>query len=323
MPVCSHCRAVLHPSSAHRKYCSDRCRYKAWKARQPVEVLADRECVSCGVGFVPSNRGQRSCTVACYRAAYNAEQRRLRVGTCPERDCARCGGSFRSGNPLKRFCSSKCQQRAQDEKDHPAQVCFGCGTEFRRKGRRSPLCAICLAQGRESARKVRWPGLKVLVPCPVCAVHFARPVPTQRCCSIACANRIRFGPLQPERRRVWTAGSCATCGEAFVSAFPHARFCSGSCERRESRRLRRDRKRAQHVERVFRRKVYERDNWTCRICRKPINRGALVPDPKAPTIDHILPLALGGTHEYSNVQTAHFICNSRKSANVSQLSFAA
>ena len=108
-----------------------------------------------------------------------------------------------------------------------------------------------------------------------------------------------------------------------MSAYGHARFCSPVCEKRESRRVRRDRKRAQHVERVFRLKVYERDGWTCRICRKPVDRGAEVPHPKAPTLDHILPIALGGLHEYVNVQTAHFICNSRKSANVSQLSFAA
>jgi 5-methylcytosine-specific restriction endonuclease McrA len=32
----------------------------------------------------------------------------------------------------------------------------------------------------------------------------------------------------------------------------------------------------------------------------------------APTIDHVLALAAGGTHEMANVQAAHFICNSLK-----------
>jgi 5-methylcytosine-specific restriction endonuclease McrA len=39
--------------------------------------------------------------------------------------------------------------------------------------------------------------------------------------------------------------------------------------------------------------------------------------------DHILPLKHGGRHEYSNVQTAHFLCNSTKGARITQLSFAA
>jgi 5-methylcytosine-specific restriction endonuclease McrA len=36
----------------------------------------------------------------------------------------------------------------------------------------------------------------------------------------------------------------------------------------------------------------------------------------SPTIDHILPLARGGTHEPSNVQAAHFGCNAAKGARV-------
>jgi 5-methylcytosine-specific restriction endonuclease McrA len=74
---------------------------------------------------------------------------------------------------------------------------------------------------------------------------------------------------------------------------------------------------------VFRRKVFERDGWTCRLCSKPVERDAQVPAYLAPTLDHILPLALGGLHEYSNVQCAHFICNSRKGDSVAQLAWGA
>jgi len=35
--------------------------------------------------------------------------------------------------------------------------------------------------------------------------------------------------------------------------------------------------------------------------------------PMSLSIDHIIPLANGGTHEPKNVQIAHFICNSIKS----------
>jgi 5-methylcytosine-specific restriction endonuclease McrA len=43
-----------------------------------------------------------------------------------------------------------------------------------------------------------------------------------------------------------------------------------------------------------------------------------VPHPKAPTIDHILPIACGGNDTRANVQLAHFICNSRKGTRGSQ-----
>lgn len=43
-----------------------------------------------------------------------------------------------------------------------------------------------------------------------------------------------------------------------------------------------------------------------------------VPHPKAPTIDHIVPLADGGDDVRSNVQLAHFICNSMKGTGGTQ-----
>jgi len=46
---------------------------------------------------------------------------------------------------------------------------------------------------------------------------------------------------------------------------------------------------------------------------KKVMRGAVVPHPLAPTIDHVVPLAAGGLHEPANVQLAHFLCNARKS----------
>ncbi|WP_442803649.1 HNH endonuclease [Streptomyces pseudogriseolus] len=64
---------------------------------------------------------------------------------------------------------------------------------------------------------------------------------------------------------------------------------------------------------VNRQAIYQRDRWVCQLCRKPVARGKAVPHPKAPTIDHIVPLARGGTHEPANVQLAHYHCNAIKS----------
>lgn len=36
----------------------------------------------------------------------------------------------------------------------------------------------------------------------------------------------------------------------------------------------------------------------------------------APTLDHVIPLAKGGEHSRANVRCAHFICNSRRGANL-------
>lgn len=53
--------------------------------------------------------------------------------------------------------------------------------------------------------------------------------------------------------------------------------------------------------------ILRRDNHACRYC------GATAPDVKL-TVDHVVPVALGGTDEPSNLATACESCNSGKSA---------
>lgn len=62
--------------------------------------------------------------------------------------------------------------------------------------------------------------------------------------------------------------------------------------------------------------VFKRDRFTCRICAEPLDMKADFPHPNYPTIDHILPLSKGGDHTFGNVQSAHFLCNSRKGNQV-------
>lgn len=58
--------------------------------------------------------------------------------------------------------------------------------------------------------------------------------------------------------------------------------------------------------------IYDRDNWICQICHKPIDKGAKFPDLMTASIDHRIPLSKGGQHTEDNVQAAHFTCNSSK-----------
>lgn len=50
----------------------------------------------------------------------------------------------------------------------------------------------------------------------------------------------------------------------------------------------------------------------CGICAGPIDRRLEWPHPDSPSIDHILPLSMGGAHEQENAQWAHLACNLRK-----------
>jgi len=63
------------------------------------------------------------------------------------------------------------------------------------------------------------------------------------------------------------------------------------------------------AERVDPHDIYERDNWTCHICGKPVERDLEWPDPYVATLDHIEPVSRLGPHDAANLATAHWMCN--------------
>lgn len=118
--------------------------------------------------------------------------------------------------------------------------------------------------------------------------------------------------LKPLRRR-WYSACCTMCATSFITDNPRHQNCSTRCGRRAAKDKRRALERNAFVAPVKRTEVYERDQWTCQLCLEPVARAEVVPHAQAPTIDHIVALARGGTHEPANVQLAHYHCNSIKS----------
>lgn len=255
----------------------------------PAEV----PCPVCGKTFLAKSasshgRGQvqRTCSRACGQLLrFPGSSPRARV-----RACEICGNSYRASYADQRTCGRSCgailrfgppQPKPKPEK--PPRSCADCGGELPTP--RASRCMVCVQERRKQERKRAW---------------------------------------QKERaaKRRWHAGACAECGASFVSDRA-GRFCSASCslrhERHTAKARRRARKREAYVADVWRQKIFERDRWRCQVpeCQFPrriVARAKQVPHPRAPVLDHIVPLAAGGTHEPANVQCAHFLCNSVKSA---------
>lgn len=302
-----------------------------YMARRPSSYQP-RECSGCWTEFVPTHGGQRYCGPSC--RAYT------RGGV---KVCGACGGEFFASHRNAAYCSDECRSRAWSPRK-PVQVwaCEICGVEFSDSRRRRYCSAsACAAEVDRRWQREYQRSKRPRRVCVTCGEEYWKPGPATWCASCS-PPRTLFPSCRLSERpkaRLFIGCVCRGCGSAFVVA-PYtdgkpqvgepvrARYCSLECSNRANMQAGRARRRARlkgarGAETVYRRKVFERDNWICRLCLKPVDRDAKVPHPKAPTIDHILPLELGGLHEYLNVQCAHFICNSRKSANVSQLSFAA
>lgn len=57
-------------------------------------------------------------------------------------------------------------------------------------------------------------------------------------------------------------------------------------------------------------KVFERDEYTCQICGKTIHDGAEL------CVDHIIPVGMGGTDDFDNLQTLCTQCNKMKGLSI-------
>ncbi|MEU5429041.1 HNH endonuclease [Streptomyces olivoreticuli] len=204
----------------------------------------------------------------------------------------------------------------------------GCAKPHRARGLCSGHYKAKYMPGYEKATRSRY---RVTAPCERCGTLFqaARSHQT-RFCSRSCAmrhidrrptsrrklaeRRLRRAAEGSRGRSVWHQGRCVRCGALFVShAARGGRHCSIGCRRADKASLRRARQRGAFVAPVSRLAIFQRDDWKCQLCGTALDISAEVPAPLAPTIDHIVPLANGGTHELANVQAAHFLCNSSKS----------
>ena len=67
-----------------------------------------------------------------------------------------------------------------------------------------------------------------------------------------------------------------------------------------------------YVSKVIPYEIFYRDLFMCKLCNKPLDMKAKAPESLSPSIDHIIPLSKGGTHEPANCQAAHLRCNISK-----------
>lgn len=106
------------------------------------------------------------------------------------------------------------------------------------------------------------------------------------------------------RRRRWRALNIEHVKRADATRRSVASASFKSKVRRNTANAR-ARRRLAFVEHVDPMVVFVRDKWICGICHRRVQ-------PAVVSLDHIVPLARGGLHEYANVQCAHLSCNLKK-----------
>ncbi|MQW44389.1 hypothetical protein GHK68_19485 [Sinorhizobium meliloti] len=289
--VCAHCGTKME--GRRRKFCDKSCRdaKRSEAAPKTGRPKVSGVCIVCDALFVGA-ANKIYCGEACARKTRDFEYRR--GDKAPERECQWCGDTFRRRPTVKDaalFCSRDC------------------GHEYL----------------RASSAVVRISSFSVLRPrCAVCDKPFTAKGATAKYCSDDChaeIKRLRSREYSAANDNVdRTPRPCAECGEVFSTSYgeKNRKFCSTECSKKNGQRAgklkRKAMLRAAYVERVDPIKVFDRDKWKCQICgvKTPRKlRGTM--DDRAPELDHVMPLSLGGAHSYMNTQCACRKCNREKS----------
>jgi 5-methylcytosine-specific restriction endonuclease McrA len=132
-------------------------------------------------------------------------------------------------------------------------------------------------------------------------------------------RRERSIQYHKHRAREVTCGYCGSVYCPVIGKVSPYTFCHPCSLIRNAIRLRtkasayKARKRNAKIEPVDPIQVFDRDRWKCKCCgikTKLADRGTY--KPKAPELDHIIPLSVGGEHSYRNTQLLCRACNLKK-----------
>lgn len=314
-----------------KEYCSPACQRSSHRASRRVPAsVGPAKCQVCKKEIQRRGRGRRG--KCCSQKCRDEARKKPAV-------CAVCGRDFLA-RPGAKTCSPSCARANRAIK----ASCLRCGKVFTKK--RTPAgnysssarmycgrdCAFAHKTERSAWRKLGnwfskwgddvWP---TLVKCRCGEMHkVSSPSDSQAC------GRCRH----TESRR----GPCDKCGQEIIrrSGVRFCRECVAAKKRAARRRQRRRhrqthgnattfrkrcRKYSAHYEPVSRKLIFERDKWTCQICRcKLLPKYSLIVgtrqvNPRSPTIDHKIPLSEGPSgpgHTPGNCQAACWGCNTER-----------
>jgi 5-methylcytosine-specific restriction endonuclease McrA len=235
-----------------------------------------RQCDTCGAMFEPTNGKQKRCSgnPDCRRKYWREKARRY----CPPKSEPRVWGFI------------ACQKCGN-------QFDTGCEPLVKRPVR----CSDCRAGKR--AELFKWRAVR----CGICSRNFISTDVRHLYCSETCGGLAKKIAWRKVKRQRVLNGLCARHGNPGQCAACQARNFSKSSKRRGSGG-------AKHVtkSKIKIRQLCEQQKWKCSLCGGRISLKYKNPDPLSISVDHVIPVSLGGTHDLANLRIAHRGCNIKK-----------
>jgi HNH endonuclease len=216
-------------------------------------------------------------------------------------------------NQNKKFRCSKCK-KIKIYKDF-----------YLSKGQPNSWCKSCFKQDHRDKYKPKSGYSDEARNCLECNQRYS---PSQRrksiFCSRLCKDKYRRQQLKISSLNSKKVRACIACNIIIPkTARADKKYCSEECSSKLRGRTMNVERRIRTSEPVLHFKrvdIYERDNWTCQLCLTSVNPNLAFPDPMCASLDHVIPLSRGGSHQSSNVQLAHLRCNTSRGNKVEGLS---
>jgi hypothetical protein len=271
---------------------------------------------------MPSEHGTTSryrygcrCQLCCgAKSEYRKNRTRSRPAPKPKPlvVCDTCGRTFEAANARQVRCNHPdCRRKYWKDKERRRSAhlwgvikCATCGDLFDtgpiKIGRSPKLCSNCAFTVK---RRGRPPEEKQ---CKLCNATFVANG-AQHYCTPKCQELGKKISLRKLKRQRLLAGLCARHGTAGHCEICHARNFNKANKRRGPEGAR-----GPTRSKVEIRKLCEQQKWKCSLCGKKLDPELRGTHNMAISIDHVIPVSKGGTHDLANLAAAHRICNTKK-----------
>lgn len=270
-------------------------------------------CVQCGSIFIAAHADRKLCSKKCRdRARVYVSARKA------ELYCQDCGANIRHRHWTAKYCvpcaakRRKASWHAWDDRRRPmVEQCTGCGKPFPAPQVLQFCSRSCNAKRGRASQTLPEPVTRA---CVACGGSFSTNHPRRTACGRTC---LAWAYLHPGVVRVLDR-ECLHCLTPFRAKTAKRRFCSPGCSQASGRSRREKRLNGVFIEEVSKTVVADRDKWTCQLCNKRVLKKLSYPHPMSWSLDHVVPISLGGEHSYANAQLAHLVCNIRKGNRISE-----
>ena len=303
---CKMCGQPYMKTNGKSMFCSDACK----KARVKQRYERDKDKRLEYIRQWQNDHPEAKDKFKENHPNYDRDRSRLIRGSKEyARECIVCGKAFTTWLPQKKTCSDECKaihkkerdkgrdrsRKRTPEEEHERWIIRRYGSEdnYQKWLAEQETLKQELRQKREQERLER---------------------------KEAYENQLEAWRIAREARKEANHRKdiCIVCGKEYETYNPAQKTCSKECGKKLAHAHKHKRiPKSQLVDKdITLEALYRRDSGVCYLCGKKCDWNDKTDKsvgPAYPSIDHMIPIAKGGLHAWTNVKLAHFECNWKKS----------